>query len=62
MIRRRSGTRGRRFVFLFVGRVEVGSVGLEFGGARIDRFEGGHDPTGLPQLPRTPISTIEDGR
>ena len=34
----------RRFVFIFVGRIIIGRVGLELGRAGIDRLERGHDP------------------
>ena len=38
-----AGLLGRGFVFVLVGRVVVGRVGLELGGAGIDRLERGHD-------------------
>ena len=34
---------GGRFVFVLVGRIEVGRVGLELGGAGVDGLERGHD-------------------
>ncbi len=42
---------GRRLVFLFVGRVEVGRVRLEFGRAGVHHLEGGADPRLEPQGP-----------
>ena len=34
---------GRRFVFVFEGRIKVWRVGFEFGRTRVDRFEGRND-------------------
>ena len=39
---------GRRLVLVLVGRIVVGRIGLELGGAGVHRLERGHDAATLP--------------
>ena len=48
--RRWPGCLGRRLVLVLVGRIVVGRVGLELGGAGVDRLERGHDAAALALL------------
>ena len=57
MIRRRPVGFGGVSSSCFVGRIVVGRVGLELGGAGVDRLEGRHDAAALAQR-RTSISGV----
>ena len=51
----------RHFVFVLVGRIVIGGVGLELRGAGVDRFEGGHDAAALAIGADVHLRGVPDG-
>ena len=60
MIRFWPGRLGGRFVLVLVGRIVVRRVGLELGGAGVDRLERGHDAAALAVAADLDLGRVPD--